>query len=390
MDILTLTIVNLFIAGGAGALFWLLYLADKSQQHLLYWAIAASCMLVSSTLSTLFHFGLSLPYWLTPALGNTLIVSLHLTLLAGLYQYFRLSVKLRWFVSVIIIVFAMHFSDFAQQATANRLFLNFPLIIIINFFGLHLLFRQRHTALNGIYLVLKLAFVLNITQMSLRFLLLLSDKWQLGLFSNPDFIHNIGFFGLTSFALLIFGSSILLVYRQQQLTLQQYSERDALTGLLNRRVMEQKISAELDRCHRQARPCSLVIFDLDHFKQVNDAHGHLAGDAALCHVAAITSAQLRSYDLFFRYGGEEFVVCLPDTDATAAKHVANRIRRAIESSVPVHYPELKLTISAGLASTRHNTNLQELLLQADQALYQAKNTGRNQICSFATLATPGH
>ena len=100
MDVLTLTIVNVFIAGGAGTLLWLLYLADKHQHYLLYWAIAASCMFASSSLSTLYHLGLPLPYWSTPALSNTLIISLHLALLAGLYQYFRLPLKRRWFVIV--------------------------------------------------------------------------------------------------------------------------------------------------------------------------------------------------------------------------------------------------------------------------------------------------
>ena len=112
MDVLTLTIVNVFIAGGAGTLLWLLYLADKHQHYLLYWAIAASCMFASSSLSTLYHLGLPLPYWSTPALSNTLIISLHLALLAGLYQYFRLPLKRRWFVILALLTFIMHFSAF--------------------------------------------------------------------------------------------------------------------------------------------------------------------------------------------------------------------------------------------------------------------------------------
>ena len=389
MDVLTLTIVNLFIAGGAGTLLWLLYLADKRQQYLLYWAIAASCMFISSTLSTLLNLGLPVPYWSAPAFSNTLIIGLHLALLAGLYQYFRLPLKLRWFFLIALIIFIMHFSDAVTATTANRLVLNFPVIIILNALSLHLLVRQGHTGLSGVYLALKLAFVFNITQISLRLLLVLSEKWQLGVFDSYTFVHDVGFFGLTTFALLVFGSSILLVYRHQQLTLQQHSERDALTGLLNRRTMEQKINTELDHCQRLARPCSIVIFDIDHFKQVNDKHGHLVGDAALCHIATITTAQLRSYDLLFRYGGEEFVVCLPDTDPHAAKQITCRIRQSIESAALPGHPELRLTISAGLASNSVSHNCQELLLQADQALYKAKNNGRNQICSYTIAGETG-
>lgn len=385
MDLLTLTIVNQFIAGTASALLLLLFLADTRQQHLLYWTVAACCMFVSSTLATLFYLGQPLPYWLAPALSNNLTLGIHLALLAGLYRYFQHHVRLYWFFAAALVMFCLHFTDFAQQATANRLLLNFPVMIWINVLSLRLLFGQRDPALSSVYLAFKLAFIFNIMQLGLRFMLVLSEQTKLSLISGSNLLHSLGFFGLTTFAILVFGSGILLVYRRQQLALQSSSERDPLTGVLNRSSMEQKITTELDRCQRQGSYFSLVIFDIDHFKQVNDQYGHLAGDAALRHIAAVTSAQLRSYDLLFRYGGEEFVVCLPDTDSNVANQIASRIRKAIEGAVLANYPDLNLTISAGLASSNPTVNWQQLLTRADQALYQAKHNGRNQIRQYSAL-----
>lgn len=375
----------MFVAGAAGGLLLLLYLADKHQQHLFYWAGAAAFMLCSSTLTSLFHLGQPLPYWLAPALSNSLTLGIHLALLAGLYQYFQRPLKLYWFFTALLVMFCMHFTDFAQQATANRMLLNFPVMICINLLSLRLLFSQRDPALSSVYLAFKLAFAFNIIQLGLRFLLVLSEQSELLLISGSTLIHSLGYFGLTSFAILVFGSGILLVYRQQQLALQHNSERDPLTGVLNRSSMEHKITAELDRCQRLGSQCSLVIFDIDHFKQVNDQHGHVAGDAALRHVAAVTAAQLRSYDLLFRYGGEEFVVCLPATDCKTARQVASRIRKAIEQVAMADHPQLNLTISAGVASCIADMSWQDLLSQADQALYEAKHNGRNQICHFGGL-----
>ena len=163
--------------------------------------------------------------------------------------------------------------------------------------------------------------------------------------------------------------------------LQQLSHRDHLTGLMNRRAFDELAPAQLAQAVRHGWPLALLLFDLDHFKRVNDEHGHGAGDAVLRHVARIAQAQLRSADLLARYGGEEFIALLPDCDADAALALAERLRLALQQQ-PLRLDDgrlLDLSASFGLAAGQGELSLGELFGRADAALYAAKAEGRNQV-----------
>ena len=165
--------------------------------------------------------------------------------------------------------------------------------------------------------------------------------------------------------------------------LQRYFERmatvDSLTGLRNRRWLDEAFARQLERSARIAQPVSALMIDLDHFKGVNDEHGHLVGDAVLCQVARVLMATLRPQDLFARYGGEEFAVLLPGLDSAASLAVAERLRQAAMNPSPEAgaAPLPRITISIGLATRRAYEALPELLARADTALYRAKEDGRN-------------
>lgn len=161
---------------------------------------------------------------------------------------------------------------------------------------------------------------------------------------------------------------------------------DSLTGLLNRRAVYERAQSELERAHRERQSISLVMLDIDHFKSVNDQHGHLTGDQALRLVAGTIAQNKRSYDWAGRWGGEEFLLVLPQTTIEEAGDIAERMRQSVAA---VNFPlangkYLKLHISLGVSSTDSNRarppTLGELLQQADDALYQAKNQGRNKVC----------
>lgn len=163
--------------------------------------------------------------------------------------------------------------------------------------------------------------------------------------------------------------------------LHQLSHRDHLTGLMNRRAFDELAPAQLAQAARQGWPLALLLFDLDHFNQVNDQHGHGTGDAALRHVARIAQSQLRSADLLARYGGEEFIALLPDCDAPSAMLLAERLRLAL-SQQPLPLDDgslLPLSASFGLAAEQGETSLGRLFERADAALYAAKAEGRNQV-----------
>lgn len=157
--------------------------------------------------------------------------------------------------------------------------------------------------------------------------------------------------------------------------------RDPLTKVFNRRFLEVVIQNEITFALTHEKPFSLVILDIDHFKKINDRFGHLVGDEVLCFVAEIIAANVRANDFIFRYGGEEFLVVLTETTTTEALACAERIRRALaEQALTLSSNDkVSVTLSGGVTSFAGETNSRLLIHQADEALYKAKNSGRNRI-----------
>jgi diguanylate cyclase (GGDEF)-like protein len=180
--------------------------------------------------------------------------------------------------------------------------------------------------------------------------------------------------------------------REMQRRLEEQSITDGLTGLKNRRFFDERLHEEFRRAQRYGDYLALIMIDLDHFKQVNDRHGHQAGDAVLQEAAALIRGSLRDPDICARYGGEEFAVILPKTHMSGALAVAERIWRAIGSKEFVIGPGedgrapgvIRVSGSIGVAFyPSKDINSAELLVRfADQALYQAKRSGRNSICLY--------
>ena len=161
---------------------------------------------------------------------------------------------------------------------------------------------------------------------------------------------------------------------------------DGLTRLYNRHYLDTHLKNLVRQAAEQERSLSLVIMDMDHFKQVNDTYGHAVGDEVLKSLAAIIVNTIRSADLAARYGGEEFVVLMPETDAMRAYEAAERLRRAVEmTNFTISHPEgsIKKTISIGYATMQHNDTPESFLKRADSALYEAKNSGRNKVLPLA-------
>lgn len=153
---------------------------------------------------------------------------------------------------------------------------------------------------------------------------------------------------------------------------------DALTGAQNRRGMDVALLREVARARRNENRLTVAMVDVDHFKQVNDNFGHEAGDRLLIHLGMIAKSVLRESDTLVRYGGEEFLLILPEADLHGAEYVLNRLRDMVAKS-PLMYTDRRIdvTISAGLAQLKSDENGHNLVLRADQALYDAKRAGRN-------------
>ncbi len=155
---------------------------------------------------------------------------------------------------------------------------------------------------------------------------------------------------------------------------------DQLTGLANRRELEIRFEAEKGRAVRHAVPFSVIIADIDHFKQINDTYSHLAGDQVLKQVAETFNRCIRTEDCCGRWGGEEFVVLLAETDREAAALVAEKLRLAVSNQTTDWQGEqLRVTISLGVTSYRPGMDSEECISQADEAMYRAKAAGRNRV-----------
>ena len=163
--------------------------------------------------------------------------------------------------------------------------------------------------------------------------------------------------------------------------LQQLSSTDCLTGLYNRGHWEACLQLAHARHQRYGNATSLVMFDIDHFKRVNDTYGHQAGDAVIRHVARLVREQIRDSDVAGRYGGEEFGVVLTDTDKAGALIFAERLRKAVERlSVSHEGQDIRFTISLGVADlSQPSSSHAELIAWADHALYLSKHGGRNRV-----------
>ena len=185
--------------------------------------------------------------------------------------------------------------------------------------------------------------------------------------------------------IVLFDCTDTAIYRTMHqaamVKLEEASRLDGLTQLFNRAHWQSRLVEEFSRARRYKHPMSLLLFDLDHFKSINDTYGHLAGDAVLIKVADLVRDSLRESDVAGRYGGEEFGIILPDTSGPGAMVVAERLRQSVESTlVSFEKLQIAMSISIGVAEFSATfSNAEDMIAKADEALYKAKQAGRNRV-----------
>jgi diguanylate cyclase (GGDEF)-like protein/PAS domain S-box-containing protein len=176
-----------------------------------------------------------------------------------------------------------------------------------------------------------------------------------------------------------------------QSQLREQAIRDALTNLFNRRYLEETLERELARAAREGYPLCIVMMDIDHFKNVNDTYGHEAGDLVLKTLGTMVTSQSRQGDFVCRYGGEEFVLVMPNISTEVAKERVNSLHKSIASLyIPFGRFNINITVSMGLSSyPLHGETKEDLLRAADRALYIAKNMGRNRVAVYREMEKRG-
>ncbi|HIE64770.1 MAG TPA: sensor domain-containing diguanylate cyclase [Nitrospiria bacterium] len=219
---------------------------------------------------------------------------------------------------------------------------------------------------------------------------LLSNAGPIGILYADDFRPR-SFEPSIMEALLTLGTQAVISIQNQQAfqEIRDLSTHDSLTGLYNRRYLDRALRTEMDRTSRLQHPLSLIMLDIDHFKTINDKFGHMIGDQVLNGLSRLFESIIRPYDTFARFGGEEFLIVMPETDDGIATALAERLRKSV-ATTEFSSKGVSMTCSFGVSTSLWDEepllDLETFVERADKALYQAKKSGRNQVVSFSSLA----
>ncbi|TFW16298.1 GGDEF domain-containing protein [Duganella callida] len=382
MDSYTLVIVSALASIIMAAAMYLLYRASPRAACLLDWSRAGLFFLASNGIALLAQHGAQLPFVIVPGVANVCYIAGHYMIYAGVRRHLGLRPRFDWLLLLMLAVLALHATGFAHVSVSQRLIMLTPFVAGINLGTVWLLARQYD---RPAYLPLMIVEAVFMLQLSLRALLLaLGRPVTLTLFGN-QILQTAGSLAVLAFLSLATMCCALIVIRQQELALRSASLTDSLTGWLNRRALLDMADGAFQRHRRHlgsGETLHFLIFDIDHFKSINDQHGHAVGDAAIRHVTTVAAQALRGYDARFRIGGEEFAVLLGGDARLDPREIAERLRALIETSpLLVDGARISLTASLGVAAcAADDRHWDDALRRADQALYHAKRSGRNRLC----------
>jgi diguanylate cyclase (GGDEF)-like protein len=315
-----------------------------------------------------------LPGILTSVLGNTAVLYGVVLSYQGSRRFAgQASTHRFWIVVVLGCAAAFAWFTYAQPSYLIRVQI-FTVAVACNMLA-HALTLWRAEGRNYFCKVGAVVLALQIMFLMVRMVTLALDNGTNGVFdpSSSQILHLMGY----AFAgLLLSLSQVLMASESMRAAFEHVATHDHLTGALSRGALIEACEQELERCQRHDRVMTLLMMDLDNFKVINDTYGHLTGDRVLVDFVNQVKQQLRRPDCLGRFGGEEFVVLLPETAKEVALQVAERIRASVQS----HPADAACTVSIGVATSQAGTEtLDQLIARADSALYRAKAAGRNCI-----------
>jgi len=381
LDIPTLTLVSLLMGIGASIGFTSLMAVLNTQHVLRIWVAS---IWINTLAISLIGLRNHIPDVLSIVVGNGLLVTGNILALKGIAQHLGLPMRWRWPCSLAAVYTgAIAWFAFASPSLAARLLAGSLQAMAFNFAYAYLLLRYGEPDIrkscriagavlltNGLFYLARAFVPLDPTSSQ--------DLMMAGVPVAATYVVGILTTLASYFALL------QLITERLVVDLRRAARTDGLTGLLNRSAIVAEGRASLERCLERGQPFALLIFDLDHFKQINDSWGHDAGDAVLRHVTQMLRKAIQwPHYLASRYGGEEFVVALPGATLVQGLEAAERLRLALaHSHARVGEQIIPVTASIGVASARPGTRFEHLVRQADQAMYRTKFDGRNGV-SFA-------
>lgn len=335
------------------------------------WAWALFVLFCAGVLASLRDLA---PVWISNVIPNLLIGSGTYLAYLGSQRFFGQTVRAKVHLALIALVnLALLWFTVVTPSYPTRILLLTPLLIYL--IGMHaaLLLRQGQGRFSHRFVaaVLCLATLNEVVRLATALTMSVGDT----LFDRQP--QNLVHITAYPFLMLLMAiGMVLLATDRLREELEYLATHDALTNALTRRHMNQACAKEIERCRRHGRNMAVLAMDLDHFKDINDAHGHQAGDQVLIRFVDCANAMLRRGDELGRFGGEEFVALLPETTLPEAMLVAERIRAGCETQATAH----RCTVSIGVATCRPESDtLDQLLARADAAMYRAKANGRNRV-----------
>ena len=349
---------------------------DTNNVGIKFWRDGAFISSVGALSLALFN---SLPIWLSVVPGVSGIMIGYVLFWHGttcLIEKSTKSTRILWSTSIIIIVLmsaTVFVEDYGKGYGLRVIAMSFVLTIF-PLLSAAKVFSEKHRVTLGT-LLLVLAF-LGIGVLSLvRMMVTMTD-----LETKPKPVDLIAFYGYTILYVVLISGLIIFIQEKLLQKLTEQATTDSLTKLQNRRSFYEVAAKVLAQASRKNNYTSLAAFDLDWFKKINDEYGHKVGDMALKHFSSIVMKEVRFGDSVARFGGEEFNIIFPETARDEALIVAERIRKKLET-LPLITPsgvQVKMTVSAGIASGEGVEEVETLISSADMALYEAKNSGRNR------------
>ncbi|BCY16526.1 GGDEF domain-containing protein [Leptolinea sp. HRD-7] len=334
--------------------------------------------IAQSVTQFLYIFRGILPDLVTIVLANVLLIGSYNLGYLGYCQFFNRKVN-KWFVilpiAIILVVFSVYIDNFTVRAitlglvSAAQYLIQFVMVLSI-----------KENAVRRSKPILLFGYGLIIVLFTARAVFILSNPGGIRSLLDPMWLNTLTLFASIPSILFIALGVLLLISDRLLEENRELATRDSLTHIFNRRTFSDLAVRELARAQRNNHETSLLMLDIDHFKVVNDTFGHPAGDQALIHLVKIMKETVRMQDLYGRWGGEEFVILLAETDSEEARQIAERLRQRIaDSTLVINNQTIKMTVSIGIATVTgsNSPRLECMLEQADKAMYDAKHAGRN-------------
>jgi len=372
VDLRTLFLAQTCALAAMATMFWVARTGADRGNGLRTWTLAVTAQSLAFLL--LAHAG-RLPSWASAGVGNALgAVGVALYFVA-IRQFLGRRYGRPWLLAMVAVVTAVGAVSGSQYAVAT-IFNGFVygLVQLLNGHGL---WQRPQAELRRVQRVVALCYLLMGVVLPLRAAGLLLAGAQIDYLNMPlTWQEPIYIFGFL-FVIVTNLGFLQLCKMRAEAEVRQQAMTDGLTGLANRRALNDAMAHELAMARRSHQPYAVLMADVDHFKRINDQQGHRAGDEALAAFAQRLRAALRAQDLPFRYGGEEFCVLLPDTDAAGAAVLAERLRVAVAQPAGTAAP--MITASFGATVWQPGDTADALFSRADRALYRAKELGRDRV-----------